>query len=50
MDTSSIVTAITSASSSLVADSADVIAAGVAVGVVFFGARLLWRKFKSMAS
>ncbi len=49
METSAIVTAITSAAGDLTADAAPIIAAAVSIGVVFFGAKLLWGKFKSMA-
>jgi hypothetical protein len=49
MGTSAVVTAIQSASTDLIADASPVIAAGVGIGVVFFGAKLLWSKFKSMA-
>ena len=49
METSAIVTAIQEASTGLIADASPVIAAGVGIGVVFFGAKLLWGKFKSMA-
>lgn len=48
-DSSAIVSAIQSASTSLQADAVTVIGLAVAIGVVFFGAKLLWSKFKSMA-
>ena len=48
-ETSAIITAITSAADSLKGDAASVISAAVGIGVVFFGAKLLWSKFKSMA-
>lgn len=40
---------ITDATTSIMADSKIVIASGLGIGVVFFAARLLWSKFKSMA-
>lgn len=49
METSAVVTAITAASADLVGDAAPVIAAAISIGIVFFGAKLLWKKFKSMA-
>lgn len=49
MDTSAIVTAIQAASTDLLGGASAVITAGVGIGVVFFGAKLLWGKFKSMA-
>lgn len=49
MDTSAIVSAINDASTSLLGDASTVIASAVGIGVVFFGAKLLWSKFKSMA-
>lgn len=49
METSAIVTAIEAASTSLIADATPVITSAVGIGVVFFGAKLLWSKFKSMA-
>lgn len=42
-------TAITTAGTDAVAAAAPVIAGAVGVGVVFWGAKLLWSKFKSMA-
>lgn len=46
---SSVVTAITGQVSSLQSDAITVIGAAVGLGAVFFGARLLWSKFKGMA-
>lgn len=45
-----VVTAIEAAGTNLLSGAGDVIAAALAIGVVFFGAKLLWRKFKGMAS
>jgi len=50
METSPIINAITSAATNLQADAGTVISSAIGLGVVFFGAKLLWRKFKSMAS
>lgn len=50
MDPNPVITAINEAATSLTSDAGTVIAAGIGIGVVFFGAKLLWRKFKSMAS
>lgn len=50
METNAVVTAITAQATSLTGDAATVIAAGLGIGALFFGARLLWRKFKGMAS
>lgn len=44
-----IVSVITSAATSVTADAAPVIAAAVGLGVVFWGAKVLWTKFKGMA-
>ena len=46
---SAVVTAIQSAVTSVTADATPVIAAAVGLGIVFWGAKLLWGKFKSMA-
>lgn len=46
---STIVTAIEAGVTSVTADSGTVIAAAVGLGVVFWGAKLLWSKFKAMA-
>ncbi len=49
-DTStSVSTIITEATTGVLADSKVVIASALSIGVVFFGAKLLWGKFKSMA-
>lgn len=42
-------TAITAAGTDAVTAAGPVIAGAVGVGVVFWGAKLLWNKFKSMA-
>lgn len=42
-------TAITTAGTDAVTAAGPVIAGAVGVGVVFWGAKLLWSKFKSMA-
>lgn len=44
-----VVSAITSNVESLKGDAVTVIGAAVGLGVVFWGAKLLWSKFKSMA-
>lgn len=44
-----ITTAITAAGTSLIGDAGPVIASAIGVGVTFWGAKLLWSKFKSMA-
>lgn len=49
METSPVITAITSAATSLTSDAGTVIASAIGLSVIFFGAKLLWRKFKSMA-
>lgn len=49
METSPVITAIEGAATSLTADAGTVIAAAIGIGVIFFGAKLLWKKFKSMA-
>lgn len=46
---SAVVTAINSAVTSVKGDAATVIGAAVGLGVVFWGARVLWSKFKGMA-
>ena len=46
---SAIVTAITEAATSLQGDAATVIGSAVALGLVFWGAKVLWSKFKGMA-
>lgn len=40
---------IEAATNSLKSDAAKVIAGALGIGVIFFGARLLWTKFKGMA-
>jgi len=44
-----VVTAIQAGVTSVTADAAPVITAAVGLGVVFWGAKLLWSKFKAMA-
>lgn len=46
---SAIVTTITDAATGVGADAVPVIGAAVGLGVVFWGAKILWSKFKSMA-
>lgn len=46
---SSVVTAITTAGTDVVGDAAPIIAAAIGVGIVFWGAKVLWTKFKGMA-
>ena len=46
---SPVVEAISNAGDSLKTDAVAVIGSGVGIGVIFFGAKLLWGKFKSMA-
>lgn len=46
---SAVVTAIQSAVTSVKGDATTVIGAAVGLGVVFWGAKVLWGKFKSMA-
>ena len=47
--TSAVVAAINSAVSSVKGDAVTVIGAAVGLGVVFWGAKVLWGKFKGMA-
>jgi len=44
-----VVSVITDAVTSMNADALAIIGAGVGLGVVFWGAKLLWTKFKGMA-
>ena len=46
---SGVVTAITGAADSLKGDAVKVIGVAVTIGILFFGAKLLWSKFKGMA-
>ncbi len=46
---STVVSSITAAADSLKSDAVTVISAAVGLGIVFFGAKLLWSKFKGMA-
>lgn len=46
---SSVVKIISDAATGLKTDALSVIAAGVGIGVVFWGAKVLWSKFKGMA-
>ena len=47
--TSAVVSAINSAVTSVKGDAVTVIGAAVGLGVVFWGAKVLWGKFKGMA-
>lgn len=49
METSAIVTAIQGAATDVLGDATPVIVAAIGVGIVFWGARVLWSKFKGMA-
>jgi len=49
METETVVSAITSAVSGLQGDAITIITSAVGLGAVFFGAKLLWSKFKGMA-
>lgn len=49
MEASPVITAIEAAATSLQGDATTVIASAIGIGVIFFGAKLLWSKFKSMA-
>ena len=46
---SSVTTAVTTAASEVKVEGAKVISAGIGVGIVFWGAKLCWTKFKSIA-
>lgn len=46
---SPVVSTITSAATQMTTDAAPVIAAAIGLGIVFWGAKVLWSKFKSMA-
>ena len=46
---SAVVSAIQTAVTSVTADATPVIAAAISLGVLFWGAKLLWSKFRSMA-
>lgn len=46
---SSVTTAVTSAAGEVKTEGAKVISAAIGVGIVFWGAKLVWSKFKSMA-
>lgn len=48
-DTSSVTSIITTAVTGLKSDAMTVIAAAIGLGVVFWGAKVLWGKFKGMA-
>lgn len=49
MTESAIVTTITNAATDLGEQALPVIAAAVGLGVIFWGAKLLWNKFRGMA-
>lgn len=46
---SSVTTAVTTAAGEVKTEGAKVISAAIGVGIVFWGAKLVWSKFKSMA-
>ena len=46
---SAIVTTISDAATNLGSQAAPVIAAAIGLGVIFWGAKVLWSKFKGMA-
>ena len=46
----SVVKIITDAASGLKSDAVTVIGAAIALGVVFWGAKVLWKKYKGMAT
>lgn len=46
----SVVKIITDAASGLKGDAVTVIGAAIALGVVFWGAKVLWKKYKGMAT
>lgn len=48
-ETGGVTSIITEAADSVKSDAGTVIAAAIGLGVVFWGARVLWGKFKSMA-
>ena len=47
--TAAVVTAIQEAAASVSADAGTVIVVAIGVGITFWGAKMLWNKFKSMA-
>lgn len=49
METSAIVTQILGVITDLTADAAPIIAAAIGFSAMFFGAKLLWTKFKGMS-
>lgn len=49
MTPAAITTIITEAGTDLIGQAAPVIAAAIGIGVVFWGAKVLWSKFKGMA-
>lgn len=49
-DSTSVVSIITNAASGLKSDAVTVIGAAIALGVVFWGAKVLWKKYKGMAT
>lgn len=49
MEPATVVSTITGAVSSLNTEAITVIGAAVGLGAIFFGAKLLWSKFKGMA-
>lgn len=48
-ETNAVTSVITDAANSVKSDAGTVIASAIGLGVVFWGARVLWSKFKSMA-
>lgn len=44
-----VVTSITSASSEVTTEGIKIIGVAVGIGILFWGAKLIWSKFKSMA-
>lgn len=49
MEATGVLGIITDQVTSLTSDASGVIAAAIGLGALFFGAKLLWGKFKSMA-
>ena len=49
-NTNAVVSAINTAVTSVKGDAVTVIGAAVGLGVVFWGAKVLWKKFKDMAT
>lgn len=49
MEPTTVVASITEAATTLGADALPVIGAAITLGITFWGAKLLWSKFKGMA-